>query len=924
MGEIGYMSMFSKLLALILISIMTISCFPMLQTNAKINDSNLLTNAINAYGNVKDSILLNNILAVINGDASLLSKHENNNNVISISGKGSIIYNFTLPESTEYQLRFTYYLPVTNNRKVELGVSLNGDETFSRNLLTLPRVFQDETTDSNDKKPSQLPVKKYISAELRIDDYRRGEYLFFKFVKGRNVLKLDFSEQNIFISRLELIKQKVPEPYIEPINIGNEKNSIVIEGEQAQYKSDSVLAPTYDLTSPQTTPYRYDKVLLNTIGASSWRVPGQWIEWEYPVNYSGYYKISLRVRKDAARDMISYRRIYLDGVVPFAEFEEYEFHYNRSWYVETLHNRNKKDIYVFLEKGTHTIRLEAVMGNALDSNKVISESVLRLNEIYRQIIMITSASPDNNRSYSIFSKLPTIKSNLIEIAQNLQKELDRIKKLTNSNGAEISFLHQMAIHLEKLSKDENLVVTALSTLKSNISTLAALITQLNLQPLEIDQIVLSNHFGEQPKAQADLLVSIITSFKRFFASFVIDYSSMDSGNKDTKREITVWVMFGRDQAQIIRDMTGDTFIPEKGINVNLSLVSAGLNEAVMSGKGPDVALGINRTNVINLGVRGALIDLARFDSFETIAKRFQESSFNGYTFENKVYAMPNTQSYNIMFIRSDIYKELGLKVCNTWDELLNQISIFSQYHMQVGLPQSLINTILLQNGLTYYDKSMQKTVFSTIEAYNAYKTFTKMFIDYETPIYYDAPNRFRTGEMPVVIAPFSFYNTMSVLAPELKGLWNIYPLPGTIEKNGDINRTTDASGDASAIINGSKNPDDAFAFLDWWTDSKTQSRFASEIENILGTSGRYDTANIEAFNTLNWSADQRSIIQAQRKYIYELPETPASYIVSRNLNNLFIDVVANHANLRESLLRYSRQMDAEMSRKYKEIRSYYD
>ena len=53
-----------------------------------------------------------------------------------------------------------------------------------------------------------------------------------------------------------------------------------IQGEQANYKSDSSIYPIYDRSSFETVPNSALNIKLNTIGGSKWKVPGQWIEWE--------------------------------------------------------------------------------------------------------------------------------------------------------------------------------------------------------------------------------------------------------------------------------------------------------------------------------------------------------------------------------------------------------------------------------------------------------------------------------------------------------------------------------------------------------------------------------------------------------------------------------------------------------------------
>ena len=43
----------------------------------------------------------------------------------------------------------------------------------------------------------------------------------------------------------------------------------------------------------------------------------------------------------------------------------------------------------------------------------------------------------------------------------------------------------------------------------------------------------------------------------------------------------------------------------------------------------------------------------------------------------------------------------------------------------------------------------------------------------------DFPNRFRTGEMPIGIVDYTTYNMLTVMAPEIKGLWDFTMVPGS-------------------------------------------------------------------------------------------------------------------------------------------------
>lgn len=843
-----------------------------------------------------------------------------------IAGSGTLQLGFNVPVATDVEVVLTYRVYNAGTKGVQLGAVVNEEDAWKNGMLWLPRVFRDggvikQDAAGNDIKPQQVQIEEAVTAPLRIDDHRRGEQLTFKAVAGANTVTLDFKDQKIDLINVEILPVTELEKYIAPTVDVSGVKTVTIQGEHATFKSDSMLYPISDLTSAATTPSHYQFIKLNTIGGSNWQTPGQWIEWEIPIEESGYYTISFRVRQNIARGMESRRRIYIDGSVPFAELMSYSFPYNRSWQAHTLGDRENGDYYIYLEKGKHTLRMEALMGERLETDALVADAVSELNSLYRKIIMITGTTPDLYRTYNLHKQIPNLAESFLDIADRLRAEVSRIEGKNDVLGSELSFMNQLALQLENFAEDSDLIPNSLDTFKSNISTLSSLLTTLRNQPLEIDSIVVAMKEGAEVKADAGFFVTIWHEFRRFLASFVADYTSMQADAEGVGEPIDVWTLTGRDQAQVLRNMIVDTFTPQTGIRVNLSFIQTGLLEATMAGKGPDVAIGVGRTQPVDMGVRGVLLDLSTMPGFDDLRSRFQESAFNPYTYNGKVYALPETQECNVMYVRTDILESFGLGISNTWHELMGQIAILSQYNMEIGIPQTVISTLLLQSGMTYYDQSGQKTVFSSHEAYDVYEVFVQMFREYECPQFFDASNRFRTGEMPIVIAGFSFFNTLSVLAPEIKGLWDIYPIPGTL-KDGEINHTTDATGMADVIFSvAGDRAEDAFTFLTWWTDAEAQLRYATELENMLGPAGRYPTANLEAFSGLNWSADQQRIIAAQRKWVYEMPEVPGSYIVSRNINNMFIDMVVEGSNIRESLLKYSRQMDEELARKFAEIES---
>ena len=142
---------------------------------------------------------------------------------------------------------------------------------------------------------------------------------------------------------------------------------------------------------------------------------------------------------------------------------------------------------------------------------------------------------------------------------------------------------------------------------------------------------------------------------------------------------------------------------------------------------------------------------------------------------------------------------------------------------------------------------------------------------------------------------------------------------GTEKADGTIDRTTEDTGSASIILSDSDHQKEAYEFLEWWSSARTQAEFAQSLENMLGISARYLSANLEAFSQLDFSEEEHELIAQQRKWVKPIPELPATYIVTRNLSNSFLSVVNDGRNPVDSISQYARIMKDELTRKKEQL-----
>ena len=403
--------------------------------------------------------------------------------------------------------------------------------------------------------------------------------------------------------------------------------------------------------------------------------------------------------------------------------------------------------------------------------------------------------------------------------------------------------------------------------------------------------------------------------------------------------LTLWIGTGRDQANVIKSLIDEKFTPATGISVNVQLVDMNtLLRATLAGEGPDVAIQVANTNGIagavlntgndtpvNYGLRNAVLDLTQFEDFPEIAKRFNESAIIPFSFDGATYALPDTQTWLMMFYRTDILAEIGLEVPQTWDEVKVAMSILSKNQMEFGmLPSEQVFAMLLfQNGGRYYTDDNAASALDEDVAINVFKKYCEYYTDYKLDKETSAEERFRTGECPIIISDYTTYNNLQVSAPDILGLWDFTSVPGTVQADGSIDRSTGTTGLADIIMSATKHPDESWEFLKWWTSTETQTLYGREMESLMGASARVATANTEALANLSWPMrDYRALVE-QMQYVRGIPQVPGGYYTWRNINNAFYtittDTATNNTTPREALMDKVYYINAEINYKRTEF-----
>lgn len=870
-----------------------------------------------------------------------IGSYEGRSNAMLIKQGGWAEWDVNIEEEGLYTIRFTYYPVPGKGMDFELAFEIDGAKPFDEaGRVSVPRIWADEGSieqdnQGNDIRPRQVERPEWLEGGMRDKNAYRDEDFSIYFTKGNHTIKLESLREDIAISDLRLCNQKSLPVYSEVFKEYQEvplASDIFImhQAEDTYRKSSPVIYPLFDRSSPATVPNDPLHIKLNTLGGNNWKLPGQWVSWEVDIPRDGLYAISAKYRQNIIRGLDVKRRVYIDGKIPFAEMACVKFPFTQNWAMNTFKTPEGQPYLFYLSKGKHQIKMEVILGEIEQILQTIENSVLEMNALYRRIVMLTGINPDPYRDYYLERDIPDLIARFTNIRNTLAVEAKKLDHISGTLGSETSLMYDVSREINSFLKQPETIPQRLDRYKANTGSLAELILRLREQPLELDYITVSSPDYKLPKADTGFIKKIGFRFSSFVASFFKDYSALGNlYHGQQNKPLKIWVSAndlaatgvssGRDQAQVLKTLIDDEFVPKTGIPVNLTLVNTSdtLMQAIMGGNGPDIALFVPEAMPVNLAMRGALADLASMPDFDKLENRFHPSAFVSYAYNGGIYALPETQVFNMLFYRKDIFREFGLKPPETWNDFYVATAKLQKNNMQVGIPENtmVFEMLLMQNGGSIYSQDEAAVTLTTGTAINAFKDWTELYMQYSLPLAFDFFNRFRTGEMPMGITSYTFYNQLSVAAPEIRNLWGMMPVPGIKGEDGKINRSQSCNGTGSILIKNSRNTVNGYKFLDWWTSHEVQTEFGTELETVLGSSARYNTANLKAFERLPWSREEMVVIETQWKDIWDIPQTPASYYIGRNLTNAFRAVVFRNENPREVMNRYSKDMDKELKRK---------
>ncbi|MEK3890009.1 extracellular solute-binding protein [Bacillus sp. FSL K6-3431] len=849
---------------------------------------------------------------------------------------GWVEYNVDVAEEGLYEIAIENY-PFSledggSRQSVILGVQINDSYQYKESRsIELKREFRDKEPQydetGNQVRSLVEPITGWKKESLRDSDGSNVGPLLFHLKKGNNTIRVRALREAVALKSLSIEEPKVNSPYQE-VKEQYETTSmetdevITIEAENFAKKNSTSIQVQYD-RAPLTTPESLKKVKFNTLGGMSWYKGGQAVTWEFEVPENGEYKIAFRGMQNFRKNLSVFRTLSIDGKIPFEEMEHYQIPYASGWQDITLNDKSDKPFYFYLEKGTHTISLEATHEPFVPLIIQIDELSKEIKEISEELQIATGNREDSFRVWNVEKELP----GLLEKLKKMHKSFENMTKQMIDINGETSNVSQA---FESLSQDISELLKKPNEIPNKQVRIGTLQEKLEAQrkelmdsPLQLDRFYFAPQKAEFPRMTAKWYEKIKGTYHSLIYSFSKENQLMDQVDE----ELNVWMMWGRDYAEELQQLADQQFTPEHGIKVNVNLIQDPnlLIMAKAAGIMPDVALGVPSGMPFEMALRGAAQDFNKMPGVEEVLEKYAPGTLLPYYYDEGIYGIPETINFKVLFYRKDILKQLNLQVPDTWDQVYDMIPTLLQNQHNFYADPKDFSYMFYQNDVDLYTADGMSTGLDTPDAFKSFEEWTNLFnlhgMDLQVQSFYQ---QFRKGMLPIGIADFNQYMQLLVAAPEILDVWGIAPIPGRVNEKGELVRWAGGTGvDTTSMMLFNDTPEEkqgvAWEFLKWYASSDVQTEYGLNLEQFRGETFRWNSANIEAFTKMPWRRDDLQAILEQWKWVKDIPNVPGGYMTTRQLDFSWNQSVLEGENWRIELEKAVKEISRELKRKQTEF-----
>jgi ABC-type glycerol-3-phosphate transport system substrate-binding protein len=710
---------------------------------------------------------------------------------------------------------------------------------------------------------------------------------------------------------------------------------ILLEAEFYASKSDPSVKLGFD-SNPASSPYSTYEKRLNTIDGYTFNTPGQSVTIAFEVPESGLYPISFKALQNTMIGLANYRKVMVDGVVPFSECQTVAIPYDLDWQWVTIESAGAPALF-YLSEGTHTLTLQVSIDPYRDVIETMQSLMKDMNRLALEVKKLTAGmSQDTDRDYEIMTLIPDLETRLLEYRETIEAMLRYVNTLAgNDSTAPDTKNWALAIkRLDWLIESPNRIATSLTTFSEGSSSAAQLlgaqILKLTSSPVGFEKIQIGD-LDQRPAPNASFWRIAWEELKKFFRSFDKNTYATTTQTVET---VDVWVNRPRVYVELMQQMIDQEFTPETGIEVNLSLMPS-TNKLILAnaaGKQPDLAMGVSSKTIYEFALRDAAIDFRDFPGYAEIVSHVSKGVMIPYVYGDGVYGLPETQSFYLTYLRTDLLDSIGLPDVSveTWDDVKDLLPELQSYGMNFYIPlagesayKSFAVTLPFfeQMNVPLFSEDASSVNIASEDGIRAMRLMTELFNTYalpkQVPSFY---NHFRYGTLPIGVSNDENYVKLLIAAPEIKNNWRLALYPGVKDpETGEVNHAAPSSSSGLMMFHTETDQNDTFELVKWWLSTETQAKFAFDLQTMYGKEFIWFTANVDAFQSLAIPEEHKQLILEQWGWAVEAPNVPGSYMLEREISNVWNKVALGNANLRDELEQAAILSNRELFRKLEEF-----
>ncbi len=811
--------------------------------------------------------------------------------------------------------------------------------------VSLPVLWADIKRNILDRSGNEvIPMQESITEQhygflQNIEDINKPD-LTLELATGTHTFTLKTLINSFEISEIVLVPLKDAISYSEYSAQHKDKNrvdaEITFEAEEYALKSDSYIRGE-NVQKNNISPYENLKKKINVLSGGSWNTTGQKVLWQFGVKESGLYRITVNYKQNSSTNIPIFRSIEIDGSVPFEEWKQYRFANNGTsrFTADTL-KVDGEDAWIYLEKGEHTLAMDINIGFLEETYTKLLALVSKMNDFGSVLKKLSAGSKDVNRTWDMKSYMPNAKSDIIGFADEIDGIYDVLCKISDEEPVYADDLKYASEQLRDMADKENQIPNNTEMLclgdSSATTYIISVISSITSQSLSIDKFYV--HGENKPEVKKlSFWRSLLDSIKKFIYSFTSDAVEQDLGTTDTKDtdELVVWSGDSLLGINILQQLLDETYNKENGTDIRIALMQSDqrliLSNAV--GNNPDVVIQAGVGIPFEYAIRGAAKNLLEYGDFlEFYTSQYSLESLVSMYCDKGVYGAVESRDFSVMYYRKDILEALQLQVPDTWDDVKEMMPTLLRNSMNISHPLAgggsyglgNAGSFIYQNGGNIYSEDGSKTVLDSEYTVQGLTEMTEMFTIYGAQ---DSVasffNSFRYGQIPIGFGGFGVYLQLSMAAPELGGLWDIAPMPGTLQEDGTVARYSVCNSTACMIFGNTEKDEKAWDFLKWWLSADTQAEYSRRRQTGYGTQYLWNTANKQSFETLPFTAEQKDVIRGQFEWQKETVNHPASYLIAREIGNTWNQVVLNNKTLIDCINNSVILSNREIERKLQEF-----